>query len=130
MLDFCNIKEAVQAFFLETPRPAVKLKPARMLRITQYLRFLEIRDSYTCTWRSWMISNTHKLPTKITLQKVYPGLLPLKSGKFSDLRKPYRVLKPSSIIFYNSLGDPVSDTADVESEVELDMSDTSSGGED
>ncbi|KAJ8875310.1 hypothetical protein PR048_023205 [Dryococelus australis] len=54
----------------------------------------------------------------------------LEPGIFSDLRKLYSVLKPSSFVFYSSLGDPVSDTADFESDVELYMSDNSSGGED
>lgn len=127
--DLCNIKEAVQPFFLKNPRPAVKLKPARMFRITQEHQFLEIRDTYNGPWRSCMIRNLHKLPTELVLQKLYPGPLPLNSGKRKDLRNLYSVLKPSSVMFYNSLGGPELDTAGVESEVDLDMSDNSSGGD-
>ncbi|KAJ8886765.1 hypothetical protein PR048_012977, partial [Dryococelus australis] len=53
--DLWNTKETVRLFFLKTLRPAVKLKPSRMLRITLNHQFLEIRDTYTGPWRSCMV---------------------------------------------------------------------------
>lgn len=100
-----NVSEAVTSFFLNSARPPVKIKTARMLRyLIDEPGVVLVRQTYTGNWEKSLIRNKRDIPKEFQFNPLYNARLDITQGKKENLKDLQQYLKKTEAkIFYNRL---------------------------
>lgn len=127
-----DIKSATDKFFLKNPKPAIKIKNLKMLRIESTNRWIFLKDSYSGEWRSSIVASRVPMTNEISLNHAYDLAVPIKKTKLDALEKLLPLLhNNSNRKFYEDLTTNQNTIApDTPDNIIIENDDNSSGCED
>ena len=134
--DFIDMKNAVEPFFLKTPKPPLKLHEFRMMLFQKEDKHIYLRKSYYGPWERHIVINKHYHgdASSIDLSKLYKSPTGLKPAKQRDLLKLIQYLEdPTHRQYYELLLQNMTLSTEApaaEENVEIDNDDNSDGCDD
>lgn len=123
-----DIKKATDKYFLNSAKPAIKIKNVRKFKIEKNHPCVMLRDTYNGPWRTSIVRSKTAITNEWLLSQAYEGPVPIQKSKEENVRKLLHYLHDSrNINFYNDLFLSLATELNQESS---DNEDNSSGCED
>lgn len=126
--DFFDMKQALTPYFLKTPKPALKLRQARVITTKAEFNYIKIKLNFSGPSFKSEIRKRQNLPNELTLNPLYTTAIELTAGKKANLinLSKYLSCAENREYYINLCG---GDELDDEDDVEVDEDDNSDGCE-
>lgn len=125
---FFNIKDAIMPYFLKVPRPALRLRQARIIKTSAIYNYIKTKENFTGISTCNEIRRKNRLPNDFVLDPLYSEPIKMNAGKIDNLLSLSKFLtKAENRDYYHKIcGVEVNNVVDV---VEVDEDDNSDGCE-
>lgn len=101
---FFDIHNSLGDYFLKTPKPPMKIKSTRMIKVSCEFADVKVRYSYTGNWYSIQIRNLKKSHFSINLLPLYSSPVEIKPAKIKDMRELVKFTKTiEANLYYENL---------------------------